>query len=335
VADNTPIEWTDATWNPSRGCTRVSEGCRHCYAEGIAARFSEPGQPFHKFADRDRPGSKWTGKVAIAQNVLLTPTRWRVPRRIFVNSMSDLFHEDLPDADIDRVFAVMALSPQHIFQVLTKRAARMRAWFEERWLPARAHTVQFAGQDIMQIPAQTHGETRHDQVLLAAERIMQAWPDAVANRHYTPAGQSVAVAAGWPLPNVWVGVSVESQAEADRRIPDLMATPAAVHFLSCEPLLELVRVPSYWLRYAHRDRRAHPKAYPDRRIDWVIVGGESGVGARPMDIEWARSLHDQCRAANVPYFMKQMGGAVKARMPPIPADLLVRQFPPSQPGAAA
>jgi protein gp37 len=135
MADGSAIEWTDATWNPVRGCTRISAGCGGpnrqggCYAEKIAARFSGPGQPFDGFAERTTQGGRWTGKMALVDDMLTLPLRWKKPRRIFVNSMSDLFHENLPDEAIDKVFTVMALAPQHTFQVLTKRAARMREWF--------------------------------------------------------------------------------------------------------------------------------------------------------------------------------------------------------------
>lgn len=132
---NTTIEWTDKVWNPVRGCSRVSEGCRNCYAEKIAARFSDPGQPFHLFADRAKSGSKWTGKVELIESALMLPLHWSKPRKIFVNSMSDLFHEALPDKAIDRIFVVMALCPQHMFQVLTKRADRMREYFRDRAVP--------------------------------------------------------------------------------------------------------------------------------------------------------------------------------------------------------
>jgi len=136
MADKSKIEWTDATWNPIRGCSRLSPGCggaNHqggCYAEKIAARFSEPGMAFHGFAERTKHGGRWTGKMALVASALDQPLRWKRPRRIFVNSMSDLFHENLPDEAIDQVFAVMALAPQHTFQVLTKRADRMRRYFD-------------------------------------------------------------------------------------------------------------------------------------------------------------------------------------------------------------
>ncbi len=255
------IEWTDATWNPVRGCSRVSEGCRNCYAELIAARFSGPGQAYEGLARRTTAGPRWTGRVQLVERHLEDPLRWRDRRRIFVNSMSDLFHEALTDEQIDRVFAVMAHAPQHTFQVLTKRPGRMR-----------------------------------DYVIAAADRVAAAAHD-LADTHDLSAADSA-----WPLPNVWLGVSTEDQAAADERIPPLLATPAAVRFISAEPLLgpmELSGNGTWWTE----------NGVPNgpRRLDWVIVGGESGPGARPMDLAWARAIVAQGRAAGVPVFVKQMG----------------------------
>jgi protein gp37 len=258
MGTRTGIEWTDATWNPVRGCSRVSEGCRNCYAEGVAARFSGPGQPFEGFADRARTGSKWTGKVALVPKALRLPLSWRTPKRIFVNSMSDLFHESLSDDAIDEVFSVMGQCDDrglgHVFQVLTKRHERMARYM--------------------------------------ATRARQAWnrarlgPDA------------------WPARNLWLGVSVENQAEADRRIPHLLAVPAKVRFLSCEPLLGPVDLHSALCRETGSCPTC-PQCLGG--IDWVIAGGESGPGARPMHPDWARGLRNQCADAGVPYFFKQWG----------------------------
>jgi protein gp37 len=284
MADGTGIEWTDATWNPVRGCSRKSEGCRFCYAEPIAARFSGEGLPYHGFADRGRAGSKWTGKVELVPSALHLPLHWRKPRRIFVNSMSDLFHENLPDVEIDQVFAVMALSVQHCMQVLTKRPDRMRSYCEDPATPLR--------------------------VWLAAGEIMDPlWALGVHGAHWggdTP----------WPLRNVWLGVSIEDQPAADGRVNDLLATPAAKRFLSCEPLLgeiDLLDIP--WPADRPRfpvtddlsDSRSCLHQIEGSRIDWVIVGGESGTNARPMHPDWARALREQCMAAGVPFFFKQRG----------------------------
>ena len=255
----TSISWTDATWNPTRGCSRVSKGCEHCYAERIAARFSGPGLPHEGFAYVNDSGESsrrhhWTGRVEIVESALDWPLRWRGseeareegrPSRIFVNSMSDLFHENLSDADIDRVFAVMALARQHTFQVLTKRAERMRQFVSENYVP---------------------------------------------------------------IPNVWLGVSVEDQTTADERIPLLLQTPAAVRFVSYEPALGPVDFTRVDCGTGETKLEALMGARPAwAPLDWVIIGGESGPGARPMHPTWARSSILQCKAADVPVFLKQQG----------------------------
>lgn len=310
MADRSPIEWTDATWNPVRGCTRVSEGCRRCYAEGIAARFSGAGQAFAGFADRDRAGSKWTGRVELVPDMLPLPLTWQEPRRVFVNSMSDLFHEALHDDDIDAVFGIMALAPQHTFQVLTKRPARMLAWLARHKTP----TECVAG------------------AYLAHLDLARRWP---LDMH-----RAIRVGeAGWPLPNVHLGISAEDQSSADARIPLLLAAPAARRIVSLEPLLGPINLRRVVVKASDAPETGKPPVSIDAlggwhggagdpaRIDWVIVGGESGTGARPMDLEWARSLHRQCAQASVPFFMKQVGGARKAAMPPIPEDIAIREFP--------
>jgi protein gp37 len=281
MADKTGIAWTDATWNPIRGCSRVSEGCRNCYAETVAARFSDEGAPYHGFAERGRPGSKWTGKVELIPNMLDQPLRWKKPRRIFVNSMSDLFHDALPDEAIDRIFAVMALATWHTFQVLTKRPERMRDY------------CKTLGR---------HHES--DRVSLAAKQIN------------TKTGFCYTLGTcGWHLPNVWLGVSVEDQGAANERIPILLDTPAAKRFISAEPLLgpmdlaaidcdgwhECLPLGAAWLGRDGADELEAPQ------LNWVIVGGESGPNARPMHPDWARDLRDQCQAAGVPFFFKQWG----------------------------
>ncbi len=268
MSSTTAIEWTDATWNPVRGCSRISPGCggpNHqggCYAEKIAARFSGPGQPFEGFAKRTAHGGAWTGKMALVDDMLTLPLRWRKPRRIFVNSMSDLFHENLPDEAIDKVFAIMALAPQHTFQVLTKRANRMRAYCS-----GLAQQPERLGCHVDPRDRKTITKTLH----------------------------------AVPLPNVWLGVSVEDQPCADERIPDLLATPAAIRFLSCEPLLGPVELRDIEDGIDVLRRRS------GARIDWIIAGGESGPGARPAHPDWFRSLRDQCTAAGVPFFFKQWG----------------------------
>lgn len=288
MADKTGISWTDATWNPVRGCSRVSEGCRNCYAERVAARFSLAGMPYHGLADQTRTGSKWTGKVQLFPDKLSDPLKWRRPRRVFVNSMSDLFHEELTNEQIAAVFGVMAAAPQHTFQILTKRAKRMREWFEwmkgalplkdQNWDPRAAACWDFTKK------------------VMPGAIESSAWNSEFMDRAHT---------IPWPLPNVWLGVSVENQEAADERIPELLRAPAAVRFLSCEPLLWPTDLHREWLAPFHD---VDPMLRPTPRVAWVIAGCESGPRARPCKVEWLRSLRDQCAAAGVPFFLKQATG---------------------------
>ncbi len=225
----TSIEWTDETWNPVTGCVKTSPGCKHCYAETFAERFRGTVMPdgrrhvfFGGFDPQLRPER------------LHQPLRWKTPRMVFVNSMSDLFGEFVPDNYLDEVFEVMRQTPQHTYQILTKRAARLQSWtIRQRWLRTTA--------------------------------------------------------------NIWLGVSVEDRRFGVPRIDALRRASAAVRFLSIEPLLE--RLHSFDLSL----------------IDWVIVGGESGPGARPMDLSWVREIRDQCLRDGVPFFFKQWGGVRKHR----------------------
>lgn len=261
MADGTKIEWTDATWNPITGCSVTSPGCTNCYAMHLAGtRLAH--HPSRAGLTHEVNGNHvWTGATRFNVQWLDQPLRWRKPRRIFVCAHGDLFHEAVPDEWIDRVFAVMALAPQHTFQVLTKRAGRMREYLTHPRLP----------------------------------RVIDL-----------------------PLPNVWLGVSVEDQVRANERIPHLLATPAAVRWISAEPLLgpidlTAIDLPGGWsevfplgqeiLGRPHVDDEGNPMT----RLDWVVVGGESGHDARPMYPDWARSLRDQCAAAAVPFFFKQWG----------------------------
>ena len=272
----TEIEWTDETWNPIRGCSRVSEGCRNCYAEGVARRFSGPGMSYEGLVrtgpDGDRR-AQWNGIILFVEQALLKPLRWRRPRMIFVNSMSDLFHENVTDAMLDQIFAVMACCPQHTFQVLTKRPERMREYFMGRW-PTRL------------IPW------------------LQKWQE-------RPKGYGVLLETeNGLLPNVWLGVSVENQKAADERIPLLLHTPAAKRFISAEPLLGPVDLQGFiGHTNADCDRTEDDCSCEGPELDWVIFGGESGTGTgiRPMHPDWARSLRDQCAATGTPCFFKQWG----------------------------
>ena len=225
MATKSAIEWTESTWNPVRGCTRVSEGCRFCYAERIAARFSKKGYAYEGLAKMTKSGPKWSNKVRLVEELLDAPLKWKKPQLIFVNSMSDLFHEDVPLDFILKVFKIMNEAARHHFQVLTKRSKRLLELNTE--LP-------------------------------------------------------------WSK-NVSMGVSVENQ-DYTCRIDNLRQTDAHIKFLSLEPLIGAL--PDLNLTY----------------IDWVIVGGESGPGARPIKEKWVTDIRDQCQQASVPFFFKQWGG---------------------------
>lgn len=256
----TGIEWTDVTWNPVRGCARVSPGCENCYAERMAHRFSGAGRPYDGLTVLGKHGPRWSGRARFVAEMLDAPSRWLGPRRVFVNSMSDLFHDDVTDEQIGSVFAVMASSRRHTFQILTKRPMRMQDWI-----------LRFARE---------------------------------------------------PMRNVWLGVSCEDQQRANERVPLLLKTPAAVRFVSAEPLLGPIDFNS------------------TGKLDWVIVGGESGAGARECRTQWIDSIVRQCKVTGTPCFVKQLGSAViqdgerRAKrdakggdMDEWPHGLRVRQFP--------
>ncbi len=261
----TRIEWTDRTWNPLTGCTKVSPGCDNCYAKTMHERFNGPSS---------------FDTVTLHPERLGQPLRWRGQHRVFVNSMSDLFHKDAPDQFIAETFGVMASAAGQTFQVLTKRHARMRSLLND---PGFVEDVRGEWARLLRV---------------GPSRRQQEW--------------------AWPLPNVWLGVSVEDQQWADIRIPKLLDTPAAVRFLSCEPLLGPIDL--RLLEYVETgcggcSGLPSPQHEPSCGveegrfwgIDWVIVGGESGPGARPMHPNWPRSLRVQCAAAGVPFLFKQWG----------------------------
>lgn len=281
---DSPIEWTDRTWNFVTGCTRVSAGCDHCYAFALhdrrhgawqAGRWPDaPEQYQHPFAE-----------VQVFPERILLPTRWRKPARIFVDSMSDFWHADIHEEYVLRAFAVMAVCQWHRFQILTKRPQRMRRVLTE---PAFASRVQIYTDYLLDIIGARYADGRRRQDGL------RYW-------------------AAWPLPNVWLGVSIEDNAVA-WRADVLRATPAAVRFLSCEPLIgpvDQVSLDCAQCDGAGRDDRGRPCWACRGRglgIHWVITGGESGPDARPFDPAWARQIRDRCRGRGVAYFHKQNGG---------------------------
>lgn len=294
------IEWTGRSdWNPVRGCTRKSPGCGGpgphggCYAEGIAARFSGPGLAFEGFAEKVNGVPRWTGKVEVMWDRLTDPLKWREPATIFALSMSDLFHEALPVEEIATIYAVMVAAVHlrdHTLQVLTKRSERMR--------------------EIMNSAA------FWDQVNAEASAHVMERTDALARRSDDARASLDEYGPHNPPPGIWMGVSVENQKYADERIPDLLATPAAIRFLSCEPLLgpvDLRHLTRYTQSGAVIDNaldgfrsNGYGGSY-GAKVDWVITGGESGPTARPSHPDWFRNLRDQCAAADVPYFHKQNG----------------------------
>ena len=275
MSDKTAIGWTDATWNPVTGCSKVSPGCDHCYSEALSHRYGWTSLPWTMPHAADN--------VQVHPERLNQPLRWKKPRRIFVNSMSDLFHEAVPDAFLDQVFAQMTMVARHTYQILTKRPQRMHAYLTDPQTVARiADAID-----------------RED--------------DALGHCGYDVLADDLRAGGLWPLQGVWLGVSVEDQRRADERIPWLLNTPASIRFLSCEPLLGSLDLtdfqPFHEICYCQEEPNGCKPRFaigcPETGIDWVIVGAESGPQARPMDDDWVRSLRDQCRDADVPFFFKQ------------------------------
>ena len=282
MSDKTTIEWADATWNPITGCSLVSPGCTNCYAMRLSGTRMKNHWSRKGLTKPGPAGPVWNGQVRFNTKWIGLPLRWRKPRRIFVCAHADLFHEDVPDKWIDKVFAVMALAPQHTYQVLTKRAGRMKEymkWNAYQWgTPNTNEAVEWRGAMVERMAQKIY----HDR---------------------TGEAPSMRPAVHLPLPNVWLGVSVEDQKRADERIPVLLDTPAAVRFISAEPLLGPVEL--YHPIVRHLVERDSGGDIP--RIDWVIAGGESGPGARPMHPNWARSIRNQCISGGVPFHFKQWG----------------------------
>lgn len=263
MSDGTGISWADATWNPIVGCSKASPGCAHCYAERMAKRLGAMGQEQYASV----VGSDgWNGETRLVEKALDLPSRWKRPRRIFVCSMGDLFHESVPNEWIDRVFAEMAACPKHTFLVLTKRPWRMRTYLQSI-ADGTARERLFNHRDY---------QSRFHRLVMQLRK-------------------------GVPLPNVQLGVSVSTQDDADARIPELLATPAALRYVSAEPLLGPIDLTVDSRNAALCCGSCLP------HLDLVIVGGESGPGARPMHPDWVRSIRDQCKTAGTDFFFKQWG----------------------------
>lgn len=355
MGDNTKIEWADASWPVVNGCRRISPGCEHCYAERLISTRLAHMPKYKSLAVYGKNGPRWTGESRLWRQDLILPIRWRRPRRIFVADMGDLFFEEVTDAEIDEVFGVMWACrymggrrgddgfPGHTFQILTKRAERMRDYMSQDRRKKWAYA------------AVRHGGGEN--------------PD--------PLFDSIVFAEG-PHPRIWLGVSIEDQKRAEERMPFLQQTPAAVRWASIEPLLEHVDVSTWLTRrdiadfhaFTPEARAAYGKDGPRellrRGLDWVVVGAESGPQARPFEIEWARSVVAQCKDAKVACFVKQLGpqplvrmddasmpgprdtsGDPKAALRPVemnhskggdilefPKDLRVREFPAPESAAA-
>jgi protein gp37 len=299
------IQWTEETWNPVVGCTPVSPGCLNCYAGTLAPRLAAMGQA--QYADLTvhrciyrHPGSPtravFNGTVRCLDDALGKPLARKKPTMYFVCSMGDLFHEAVPFEFIDRVFAVMALCPQHTFQVLTKRPERMAEYLSGA-----------TAEGSERVPAD---KRRRNAI---ADAIVHGWS---RWRDYPRPCPAFELRSGhtWPLPNVWLGTSVEDQARLDERVPHLLRCPAAVRFLSCEPLLGALEFGATFYRYMSkasglRYQNVHSAGDHDvlPGVDWVIVGGESGAHARYCETTWIRGVVDQCKATGVPVFVKQLG----------------------------
>lgn len=307
MADKTKIEWTDATWNPITGCSIVSPGCTNCYAMRLAGTRLKHHPTREGLTTETKAGPVWNGEVKFNRRALLQPLEWKRGRMIFVCAHGDLFAENVPEDWIDQVFAIMALAQHHTFQVLTKRSERMQTYLASSELQDRIADAAFS------IDPEA-GSILSADIQIAGDKL-------------------------FPLPNIWLGVSVEDQKRASERIMPLLTTPAAKRFVSAEPLLGPVNLVDIdwgdgsldalkvktWKREIDCWRDTEPTwehsfldwynlaDMPDDEdimhpvLDWVVVGGESGPDARPMHPDWARSLRDQCAAAGVPFFFKQWG----------------------------
>ncbi|MFI9194096.1 phage Gp37/Gp68 family protein [Streptomyces californicus] len=331
----TAIQWTEQTWNPTTGCDRISPGCDNCYALTMAKRLKGMGSAKYQTDGDPRTSGPGFG-ITTHPDTLTEPLRWKKPRKVFVNSMSDLFHARVPRDFLAQVFAVMAATPQHTYQILTKR-------------PDRAARI-LGGSCKCGHPNGEHF------------RASMEWAATSHSPAYVPGLEhGIYHRSGWPLPNVWIGTSVENQKYADLRIPALLKTPAAVRFLSCEPLLSPVRLfdtdhsqhardwDGEWICLdCSTDEQTVPWRTTEPAqlgIDWVIIGGESGPGARPFQSQWAASLIEDARAAGAAPFVKQLGtvwardtywagksvaahGDTKGGDPTYwPANLRVREYP--------
>ena len=330
-----PPEWYDATWNPTGGCSPVSPGCDHCEAlqtvSQLARMGGKGGARYTGLTTMGRSGLQWTGEIRVRADVLAWPLLQRTPRRILVDSLSDLFHEKLAIETIDALHAVITVAHWHRFLVLTKRAGRMRAYYADPQTPSRIALAIDSLATTVLPSLGSRPRSRSDGSVSAtpvartrSAGVRQFWAAGLSRivRHLADPkiGESSVVGLEpWPLPNLWPGVSVEDQERIDR-IGDLLQTPA-VHSWACfEPLFgpirpDVVPIGEGYLdallgdryRLDGRGRRAPIPGPAWRPLDWVVAGGETGPGARPTDPEWVRGLRDRCVGAGVPFLFKQWG----------------------------
>lgn len=305
MGDKTGIAWTDATWNPLWGCGRVSKGCENCYAESMAYRFSGPGKPYEGLITVGKKGPRWNNKIKLVPHKLVQPLRWTRERMIFVNSMSDLFHKNVPFEYIAAVFGVMAEAKSHTFQVLTKRPEIAKDFFD--WIKNKAY-------------AESCAVDRFDPYTQTAIGICLSEAAKLTGRKKIAYNKFPA----WPLPNVWLGVSCEDQETANKRIPILMSMAAEVHWVSYEPALGPVNF-GPWINM----------------LKWIVVGGESGSKARKFDWLWALDTVLICQNTTTKVFVKQMGSKPNmtgSGVPPLstykgenltewPSVIQVREYP--------
>jgi len=300
MGDKTKIAWCDATWNTVVGCSKTSPGCRECYAEKLLSTRMKHMPIYGDVTE----GGKWTGKTGLLPHRLDQPLRWKRPRKIFVNDLGDTFHETVPFEFIAALFGVMAACPQHTFQVLTKRPERMLALLS---------TAEFH-----ECLAAFLGFELHEQCGwrgdIAAKAMGGRWepPQIGDEGRVELAGYYDVPSLAWPLPNVWLGVTCEDQQRANERIPLLLQCPAAVRFVSAEPLLEAID----FFQAQDPPGVCRVSEYSSRNtafgsLDRAIIGGESGPRARPCDVDWIRSIRGQCKTAGVACFVKQLGARIR------------------------
>jgi protein gp37 len=344
------IEWTTETWNVITGCSKVSAGCKNCYAIPMSWRNQHneiTKKKYEGVVEKTKGGDlNFTGKVNFDEATLLKPLQTKKPTIYFVNSVSDLFQKGVPFEWIDKIMAVIALTPQHTYQVLTKRADRMKEYFE------RVSKIGLVSYDLEINKRYFLSSWGANETTGVSEMKYRAFEPFDYDKKLK-VHKRIEFAGTFPLPHLWLGVSVENQEQANKRIPYLLETPAAVRFLSCEPLLEDIKFqtqinfegqgsddPDYqitnWLKGTveyfknNLQSKSEFSTYQSGKIDWVIVGGESGHEARPMHPDWVRSIKDQCQSAGVPFFFKQMSSKDNKdykNFEAFPKDLQVREMP--------